>query len=317
MKKVFLIIFLTLFILPLSAGETVIFIPGWFTEWINYSRHRKLISELFPGAELQVCKWNSNRLWKNAKSSAAKAAETLTAKLISAKTPEQITLIGHSLGGRIILDSIAALAAKKIKVKQVILLGSAVKPDDKTLALLSKVSSEPVINICCSRDNILKLYCQEEKEIPLGFAGIPHPVENFRQFRMEIPEKSLKIGKFTVIPAETLETPRQTAAHLAIYYLKTLQQSFSGEIPEYYLDYAALKKIAGRNSCRMKKRSGFRDIENVEDWKLAELSGKNVYRIISPEGKTFYYTDKNTAFNNFREIKRRIAGVMPKKDKSL
>ena len=313
MKKVFLIIFLTLFILPLSAGETVIFIPGWFTEWINYSRHRKLISELFPGAELQVCKWNSNRLWKNAKSSAAKAAETLTAKLISAKTPEQITLIGHSLGGRIILDSIAALAAKKIKVKQVILLGSAVKPDDKTLALLSKVSSEPVINICCSRDNILKLYCQEEKEIPLGFAGIPHPVENFRQFRMEIPEKSLKIGKFTVIPAETLETPRQTAAHLAIYYLKTLRQSFSGEIPEYYLDYGTLKKIAARNSCKAEKTSGFDEVEELDGWQLANHPKKNFYRITSPTGKNFYYTDKNTALSNFHEIKRRISAASPQK----
>ena len=306
MKKVFLIIFLTLFILPLSAGETVIFIPGWFTEWINYSRHRKLISELFPGAELQVCKWNSNRLWKNAKSSAAKAAETLTAKLISAKTPEQITLIGHSLGGRIILDSIAALAAKKIKVKQVILLGSAVAPDDKTIALLTEVSSEPVINICCPEDNILKLYCQEEKEIPLGFAGIPHPVKNFRQFRMEIPEKSLKIGKFTVIPAETLETPRQTAAHLAIYYLKTLNTAFSGESPEYYLDYAALEQLASRGSCNMEKRSGFREIETCDDWKLAKHSGKNLYRITTSAGKMFYYRNEKTAKENFQLLKHRL-----------
>ena len=313
MKKAVLLILSTIFILPLSAKETVIFIPGWFTEWINYSRHRKVISELFPGAELQVYKWNSNRLWKNAKSSAAEAAESLTAKLISAKTPEQTILIGHSLGGRIILDSMAALAAKKIKVKQVILLGSAVNPDDKTLAFLQKVSSEPVINICCPEDNILKLYCQEEKEIPLGFAGIPHPVENFRQFRMTIPEKSLKIGKLTIIPADTLETPRQTAAHLAIYYLKTLQQSFSGEIPEYYLDYNTLKKIATRNNCQAEKISGFNEVEELDGWQLASHSRKNFYRITSPSGKHFYYTDKNTALSNFREIKHRISASLPQK----
>ena len=71
MKKSLLIILLAGVWLPLFARETVIFIPGWFTEWINYSRHRKLLDELFPGAELQICRWDSNRLWKNAKISAA------------------------------------------------------------------------------------------------------------------------------------------------------------------------------------------------------------------------------------------------------
>ncbi len=311
MKKIIFIL-LTVFTLPLFAQETVIFIPGWFTEWINYSRHRKLLSELFPGAELQVHKWDSNRLWKNAKSSAAQAVTDLTNKLVPAKAPEKTTLIGHSLGGRIILDSMTVLAAKKIKVKQIILLGSAVKPDDETLALLQKISAEPVINICCPQDNILKLYCQEEKEIPLGFAGIPHPLKNFRQFRMEIPEKSVKIGKFTVIPAEALATPRQTAAHLAIYYLKTLHQAFNGEVPEYYLDYAALKKIAAKNSREVKKRSGFREIEEVDGWQFARHSKKNFWRITTPAGKSFYYSDETSAFANFREIKRRLSSILQK-----
>lgn len=311
MKKILLIL-LTISTLPLFAGETVIFIPGWFTEWINYSRHRKLLSELFPGAELQIHKWDSNRMWKNAKISAAQAVPELTAKLISAKNTEKITLIGHSLGGRIILDSVAALAAKKIKVKQVILLGSAVKPDDKTLELLPEISAEPVINICCPEDNILKLYCQEENEIPLGFAGIPHPAGNFRQFRMEVPEKSVKIGKLTIIPAETLETPRQAAAHLAIYYLKTLHQAFSGEVPEYYLDYAALKKIARKNSREIMMRSGFSEVEELDGWQFARHSKKNFWRITTPAGKSFYYSDETSALANFREIKRRLSSILQK-----
>ncbi len=311
MKKSLLIILLAGVWLPLFARETVIFIPGWFTEWINYSRHRKLLDELFPGAELQICRWDSNRLWKNAKISAADAVGTLTEMVISHNKTENITLIGHSLGGRIILDSAAILSGKNIKVKQIVLLGSAAGIDSRKLTLLQKLSLEPVINICCPKDNILKLYCQEENELPLGFAGLPQPIENFRQYRMNIPEKSLKIGKLTILSAETLEPARHTAAHLAIYYLKTLHQAFSGEIPEYYLDYAALKKIAGRNSCRIKNISNFRSIENFEDWKLAGHTGKHLYRIISPAGENFYYTDKQTAMQNFREIKRRISAALP------
>lgn len=307
MKKILLLFLLVLFVFPLAAGEKIIFIPGWFTEWINYSRHRKLLQELFPHAELQICKWDSNRMWKNAKTSAAEAVSELTGKIISSPSPEKIILIGHSLGGRIILDSMDDLSAKNIRIKRVILLGTAARPDDKSLALMQKISAEPVINICCPKDNILKLYCQEEKEIPLGFSGIPQPIDNFRQFKMEIPEKSLKIGKITLLSSKTLKIPRQTAAHLAIYYLKTLHDAFNGTLPEYYLDYPALVKIADRGSCTASATSGFRDIENIEDWKLAEHPGKNLYRIISPDGKIFYYTSKNTALANFRELKRRIS----------
>ena len=317
MKKFLLIILLAGVWLPLFAGETVIFIPGWFTEWINYSRHRKLLDELFPGAELQICRWDSNRLWKNAKISAADAVGTLTEMVLSHNKTENITLIGHSLGGRIILDSAAILSGKNIKVKQIVLLGSAAGTDVKKLAALRKISIEPVINICCPKDNILKLYCQEENEVPLGFAGLPHPIENFRQYRMEIPAKALKIGKLTILSSETLEPARHTAAHLAIYYLKTLHQAFSGEIPEYYLDYAALKKIAARNSCRIKSDPDFQSIETFEDWKLAVHTGKNLYRIISPSGKHFYYLDKRSAITNFREIKQRIHGIILQQGKSL
>ena len=149
MKKVIAIIFFALFFIPLSADELVIFIPGWFSEWINYSSHRKLLSQLFPGAELHIGKWNSNRLWKNAKSSASDAVKELAGQLDSAAAPERITLIGHSLGGRIIIDCAEQLASRKLKVKQIILLGTAGKITERKLNSLQNISSEPVINICC------------------------------------------------------------------------------------------------------------------------------------------------------------------------
>ena len=306
MKKLLLVLCFAACVFPLCAKETVIFIPGWFTEWINYSRHRKLLSELFPGAELQIGKWNSNRLWKNAKYSAALEVKELFTELAAASNAGETTLIGHSLGGRIIMDCAELLAGRNLKVKQIILLGTAGKISESKLNALQKVSLEPVINICCPEDNILKIYCQEEKEIPLGFSGIPHPVNNFRQFRMYIPDKSLKIGEITLISARAMEAARQTAAHLAIFYFKTLRTVFSGESPEYYLDYAALEQLASRSSCNMEKVSGFREIETCDDWTLSANLSRNIFRITAPSGKMFYYRNEKTAKANFQLLKHRL-----------
>lgn len=304
-KLLFIICFSTLF-LSLNARETVIFIPGWFTEWINYSRHSKLLSELFPGADLHIEKWDSNRSWKNAKHSASLEVKELFTRLTASSNTGQTILIGHSLGGRIIMDCAEQLAKRNIKVKRIILLGTAGKISDSKMKSLQKTSLEPVINICCPEDNILKLYCQEEKEIPLGFAGIPHPVNNFRQFRMYIPDKDLKIGEITLLSAKAMETARQTAAHLAIYYFKTLNTAFSGESSEYYLDYAALEQLASRGSCEMEKSSGFREMETFDDWKLSADKKRKYFRITTPTGKSFYYRDEKTAKENFQLLKHHL-----------
>ena len=306
MKKLILMIFFAAVFLPLGAGEKVIFIPGWFTEWINYSRHRKLLAELFPGADLQIGKWNSNRLWKNAKHSASLEVKELFTELSTSSDITRTTLIGHSLGGRIIMDCAELLAARNLKVKQIILLGTAGKISGGKLKALQKISAEPVINICCPEDNILKVYCQEENEIPLGFAGIPHPENNFRQYRMYIPDESLKLGKITLVSAKVLDVARQTAAHLAIYYLKTLNTAFSGESPEYYLNYAELEQLASRGSCKLEKTSGFREVETFDEWKLSENKRQNSFRITTPAGKMFHYRNEKTAKENFQLLKHRL-----------
>ena len=232
MKKLFAILFIILAALSLKAEDTVYFIPGWYSQWVIYKGHIGILETLFPEQKIKVCKWSSNRLWKNAKIHAAKFAAEFSEELLKHPDTEKITLIGHSLGGEIVLDLAAVLAENGRKIDRLILLGTAGVLDEKDIANCQKVSRKKVINIYCPDDNMLKLYLHKEKRAPLGYAGLPEKIPHFQQYRMPVDENDIKIGKLTVIKAETAEFFRESAAHLAKKYLQTLADALNGKISE-------------------------------------------------------------------------------------
>ncbi len=232
MKIFYVILLITVFYLPLKAEKIVYFIPGWYSEWVIYKSHIRIMEELFPGSKIQICRWSSNRLWKNAKIHAGKFVEEFSEELLKHPEPEKITLIGHSLGGRIVLDLASVLAENGKKVDRLILLGTAGQMDEKDVANCRKVSVKPVINIFCPDDNMLKLYLYKEKYAPLGYSGVMEKLPHFRQYRMPVDETDIKIGKITLLKAESTEFIRETAAHLAKKYLQTLSGVFDGSISE-------------------------------------------------------------------------------------
>ena len=289
-----------------GAGESVIFVPGWYTEWINYSSHLALLKKMFPTAGIQVHKWDSNRLWKNAKISALEEVDELCTQIKKSAFPGAVTLSGHSLGGGIAIKSAGKLAAENIRIKQIILLGTAANPGEKEFAAMQKVSALPVINIFCPDDNILKLYIRQELEFPLGFCGIGRRMPHFLQFRMPVADGGIMLGKLTLPEGRNLETLRESAAHLAVNYLKYLQLALAGKCQEFYMDYAALEKIAGQDQVAPDKLPGFRTIAAFDSWELSERKLKLRFRITAPSGKSFYYADRSCAERNFNTIVKRI-----------
>lgn len=302
MRYLLLTVLMILSFCRLSAGEQLLFIPGWYSEWINYSQHREILQKSFPDADIRIYKWDSNRLWKNAAASAELCVKSVSKEIACAPAPQEYILIGHSLGGRIAIKSAYILAAKKIKVKRIILLGTAENPSPEELEALQKVSILPVINIFCMDDNMLKLYIRQEKEFPLGFAGSPRKLPHIRQYRMPVDDHDIRLGKVLLPEFRSMESLRETAAHLAVNYLKYLQTVLAKKIPESYIDYPALEKIAGFRQCPPDNLPGFRKIAGFDSWELSERKFKRRFRLTAPSGKKFYYTDRETAEKNFNEI---------------
>lgn len=234
MKKLLLFLLIIGIYLPLSGAEKIYFIPGWYSKWNFYYKHIKILKTISPDSEVKICRWNSNRLWGNAKKSADEYSGEFAGQLLKEPETENIILIGHSLGGRIVLDIAEELARNKRKVRRLILLGAAGEIDAEDMDHCRRVSILPVINIYCPDDSMLKLYLLKEHSAPLGYVGLPQKTVHFQQYRMPVPDYDIKIGKFTVIKAEVAEIFRETSAHLAKKYLQTLAAAMNGEISESY-----------------------------------------------------------------------------------
>lgn len=309
MKKFCFVLLLFLVFPVIAAAGEVVFIPGWYSQWINYSGHTEVLQQLFPGDTVKVRKWHSNRLWKNARESAGKVVTEITGEIAASSVPQEITLIGHSLGGRIVLDCASFLADKKISVRQIILLGTAGEMTAEDIDACRKVSRLPVINIFCPDDNMLKLYIRQEKSMPLGFAGLPVPQVHFKQYRLPVESEDIKLWDVNVIPGEAAEPFRETAAHLAKKYVAMLQKVICGSVTEEcYINFAELEKLAAVNAVVPDKWPGFKEIETFDNWVLARRKYRLRYRITTPGGKHFFFQDAASAEKNFAAIKKQLSG---------
>ena len=99
-----------------------------------------------------------------------------------------------------------------------------------------------------------------------------------------------------------MENLRETAAHLAVNYLHCLRSVLGEKIPEIYFDYPALERAASFKQSPPDKLPGFRKIAEFDSWELSARKVRPCFRITAPSGKKFYYRDRKTAENNFKNI---------------
>lgn len=306
MKRFIAVLFM-LWQLSGFAG-TVYFVPGWYSAWKDHSRTGEKIRNIFPGDTVHIRKWDSDRLWSKAKRNAEHCAIELFQE-IKKRDPQNVTVIGHSLGGRITLKCAAYLAQEKIKIRRVILLGTAgeISPDD--IKNCQQISILPVINIFCVDDNMLKLFLFKEKTYPLGLAGLPEPVNHFQQYRMHIPQETVKFCKIPIIHHRTAEPFRETFSHLSPKYVDRLQEVFNGNARECYYNIAALELIAADGAVKSDFIPGFSCKDEFDSWRFYTRRFRRRSRIVSPTGRIFHYRSEIKAKENFARIKEALAGL--------
>ena len=223
--------FLLLFfigILPAAAGNKVIFIPGWNPgEYDHQSKIAKL-QEIFPDAEVVLHSWNSadknfGRVFELSESEAVALADTLAA--LPDSELSNITLVGHSLGGRIAIRVMAKLAAQNRKIQRGIFLGAAINDDDPDIASAITASRLPNINIYNRHDYVLRHFFKGysmavgQKCYALGTFGTAEAVQTAQLRQLGMNDDS---------PVRTLdEYIARTKLHLTSNYLVCLQDNLA------------------------------------------------------------------------------------------
>ena len=113
------------------AGE-VWYIPGWMrtadTNGMAYASCTNVFAE-------SVCRfkgWNGDCNWWTAADNADKEGVRLAEEIAARDDAfrSELTLVGHSLGGRVIAHALAHLAGKGVKIRQGVLLAPAIPMRD-------------------------------------------------------------------------------------------------------------------------------------------------------------------------------------------
>ena len=165
-------------------AATVWFIPGWLRTAEPHEGILECVSNAFPEASVEFKNWDGdNVVWPLAVDSADKESWRFAFE-VAMMPPEKranLTLVGHSLGGRITARVLARLAENGLKVRQAILMGAAIPANDPDLAKMGLATELPVLAVCNPKDNVLRyVYATVggEGAVAFGANGTPSPCTN-------------------------------------------------------------------------------------------------------------------------------------------
>lgn len=175
-----------------SDVKRVVLIPGWMTANNDCATEIDILKPVFPKAEFETFRWESNCSWSAARDYAdAQGADDLDEFLRKTGDLGNCVLVGHSLGARIAVRTLAKLAKEPVKkgfwarkplnrVSQAFLFGAAVDSDDLDLPLAAKGVNAPLCNFFSQSDLVLSyLYRAAEQKAPLGLSGLAAPCDNY------------------------------------------------------------------------------------------------------------------------------------------
>ena len=165
-------------------AATVWFIPGWLRTAEPHEGILECVSNAFPEASVEFKAWDGDNLvWPLSVDSADKESWRFAFE-VAMMPPEvrtNLTLVGHSLGGRITARVLARLAENGLKVKQAILMGAAIPANDPDLVKMGLATELPVLAVCNPKDHVLRyVYATVggEGAVAFGANGTPTPCAN-------------------------------------------------------------------------------------------------------------------------------------------
>ena len=207
------------------------YVPGWMRTKAPEELAWNSFTNVFSASETSFRKWDGNQLWPTAAKNADMEAEKLADEI--KKMPEgrraRLTLVGHSLGGRIVARALARLSLDGVKIKRGILLAPAIPANDLELQKMGLGSKDPLIVVANPDDITLKYVytiAGGEDGPAYGASAAFKTPKNVKEIR--VPED---ITKNTVIDAfwGRFDVVKEIANHHASFYFTELARVLDGK----------------------------------------------------------------------------------------
>ena len=165
-------------------AASVWFFPGWLRSEKPAEGVLECVSNAFPEAHVEFKAWDGNNVvWPISMDCADKESWRFAFELATMPKEEResVTLMGHSLGGRMVARILARLSEHGLKVRQAVLMGAAIPANDPDLKKMGRATELPVLAVCNPDDNVLRyVYAVAggEKGVAFGANGTLSPCEN-------------------------------------------------------------------------------------------------------------------------------------------
>lgn len=185
------------------------------------------LKRAFPNAKIEVRRWKSNLLnFLSACSNADSAAQELSAelKIKDQRFLSQLALVGHSLGGRLVIKALSRLAhsyAPK-RIGTAIVAAAAIRGDTQETRHAASILNSELTIISNRFDPLLALGYRLFVPIGapiLGTTGIREPQHNIHQCHIPM---TYPLRVQARDPLMNIAPMRLICAHLAKFYLEFL-----------------------------------------------------------------------------------------------
>ena len=223
----------------------IIYVPGFRNKQIPQNEQLDSLKKICPeGSSFSVERWDSKSKvheYNEAVENADRYAKALAERIASLPIGDQknLVLVGHSLGGRIVIRTMALLRKKGISIRRGIFLGAAIPDDDPDVGAAIEASDSPNINIYSREDSALRhVYSPTENlRSALGAYGCALPFRHGRlqQFsmRMKNDRKQSLAGDLKSIEA----------SHDARLYLDRLREVFDEKAENRKREIESIGKV--------------------------------------------------------------------------
>ncbi len=303
--------------------DIVYYIPGWRGD--VKGKGDKDLSRAFPGAQHECFDWPGRMTeilgWPKALLNSDKVWRQLADRLMALSDDERsrVTLVGHSLGARIVVRVLAELGRHRLKVKRGVLLAAAIPNDDPDLTIMGQGSELQILAACNPMDFILKYIYSlfgGESGVPYGTDGSAEGLENVREIAVRTEAKVSPALKYALVVAckgwgilaglWVCNCIEATMEHFVSDYLRKLQDFLEGKINGYD-EPLVVQDCVNVDWKTMNWHWWWDVLDEVDGWELQWNKNSGHCRILDPTGKRRAYGRKSVMRKSFAKIKSRIA----------
>ena len=213
--------------------RNLILIGGWFSKTADYNEHLEITKRLYPKAAVETFSWEANGLWGESLRQADEIAPDELLNRLNVYSYQTTALIGHSLGGRII---VRALKRLQLPLDHVVLMGAAIDTDDPDIAAMVPKVRNNVFNFYNRADGVLRyLYQGSQQKEPLGLSGSSEEIPGLRNIRVAGSEEHFYSLIESMAEIQALFRGKISAAKLQ--WTPHMLQSFGNMNKHLFLEY--------------------------------------------------------------------------------